>query len=106
MDSVLLQISKHCVELNEARVVVLVKALETGTILLIVDVKKSFICFEERFLIKQHFKFVKRFSELSKYLSDVPNSKTFIYFTKITAATWFTNKIIPISIALISVISP
>ena len=38
--------------------------------------------------------------ELIKKNSDVPKSETLLYFTKITAATWSTNKIIPVSIAL------
>ena len=41
------------------------KALKTGIILLIVDTKKTFMCFEKMSLIKQQqFKFVERFSEL------------------------------------------
>ena len=31
----------------------------------------------------------------------VPKSGPFVYFTKITAAIWFINKIIPVSIALV-----
>ena len=34
-------------------------------------------------------------------LSDVPKSETFLYFSKIAAATWSINKIIPVSISLI-----
>ena len=30
----------------------------------------------------------------------MPKSEALVYFTKITAATWFTNKIIPVSKAL------
>ena len=36
---------------------------------------------------RQQFKFVKRFGELMKNLSDLPKSKTFVYLTNITAAT-------------------
>jgi len=45
---------------------------------------------------------VERFSELiKKNLSDLQKSETFVYFTKITAATWSINKIILVSIALV-----
>ena len=40
-------------------------------------------------------KLMERFSELIKYISDAPKSKTFAYYTKISAPTWFNNKIIP-----------
>ena len=45
-------------------------------------------------------KLMERFSELIKYISDAPKSKTFAYYTKISAATWFINNIIPGSISL------
>ena len=38
---------------------------------------------------------------IKKNLSDVPKSKIFVYFTKITAASWSINKIIPASISLV-----
>ena len=44
---------------------------------------------------------MERFSELMKNLSDMPKSETFVYITKITAATLSINKIIPVSIPLI-----
>ena len=34
-------------------------------------------------------------------LSDVPKSDTFVCFTTITAATWSTNNIVPVSISLL-----
>ena len=40
-------------------------------------------------------------SELIRNISDVPKSKLFVYFTKITAATWSINIIIPVSTALV-----
>ena len=40
-------------------------------------------------------KLMERFSEMIKYISDVPKSKTFGDYTKISAATWFINNIIP-----------
>ena len=43
---------------------------------------------------------MERCSELIKYISDAPKSKTFAYYTKISAATWFINNIIPGSISL------
>ena len=43
---------------------------------------------------------LERFSELIKNISDMPKSETFVYFTKITAATWSINKIITVSRAL------
>ena len=36
------------------------------------------------------------------FLSDVPKSDTFVYFSTITAATWSTNNIVPVSISLLS----
>ena len=79
------------------------KAIETCIILSVVDTK---MCFEKRSLIKQQlplrctrqqFKFVKMFSELA----DVPKSNEFIHFIKIKFTTWSTNKIIPVSMALV-----
>ena len=64
------------------------------------DKKRIFMCFEKRSLIKQQGKFVERFSELMKNLSDMP--KFFVYIAKITVTTWCINNIIPVSIALVS----
>ena len=47
----------------------------------------TLICFEE---------FLEMFIEFSK----VSRSETFVYFTKITAATWYINEIISVYIAL------
>ena len=44
-------------------------------------------------------------SELILNLSDLQKSETFVYFTKITAATWSINNIIPVFIALPAIIS-
>ena len=61
-----------------------VLVIETGIILLIVDIKnRTFMCFEKRSLIK--------------------HGETFVYFTKITGATWCINNIIPVYIALVLV---
>ena len=51
----------------------------------------------------RQLKLADRFRELSKNLSDKPKSKTFVYFTKISAATWSFDKIIPVFIALVEV---
>ena len=68
----------------------------------------TFICFENRSLIKQQlpfsksrqqYKFLERCSELKKkYISDVP-SENFVFLTIITATTLSINEIIPVSIA-------
>ena len=47
----------------------------------------NLICFE---------KILEMFSEFS----NVSRSETFVYFTKITAVTWYINKIISVYIAL------
>ena len=52
-------------------------------------------------MIKQPLiKFLERFSELIKNISDIPKSDNFVYFTKITAVTWSIDEIIPVSMAL------
>ena len=45
---------------------------------------------------------MERFSELIKNLSNAQKAETFIYFTKITVANLSINKIIPVSIALMT----
>ena len=73
-------------------------------------IKRKIMCFEKRSLIKkqlplcctrQKFKFVERFGESIKNLSNMPKSETFVYFTKITAETWSIKKITHVSIALL-----
>ena len=75
--------------------------------LLVVDIKKGS---QKRSLIKQkpllcinrqQLKLEERFTELINNFSDLPKSEIFVYFTKITAATWSINKIIPVSIVLV-----
>ena len=61
--------------------------------------KRPFMCFEKRSLIKQQGKFVEKFSELMKNLSDMPKLETFVFITKI-------HQNIPVSIALVSFIKP
>jgi len=80
------------------------------------DIKKYILCVLEKGLClnnsshcaahQTEVQMVERFSELiKKNLSDLQKSETFVYFTKITAATWSINKIIPVSIALVPSIS-
>jgi len=74
------------------------------------DVKKYILCVLETTapigLHQTEVQMVEWFSELiKKNLSDLQKSETFVYFTKITAATWSINKIIPVSIALVPSIS-
>ena len=69
--------------------------------------QKTSMCFEKgpwsnryRILLelccpRQQFKL--RFSEL---ITNMPKSRTFVYFAKILAATWPINKIIPVDISL------
>jgi len=40
---------------------------------------------------RQQFKSMERFSELIRNISDLPKSKTFVYFIKYTAAAWTIN---------------
>ena len=78
------------------------KAVETGIIFSIAAVKIELLCVWKK--VKQQiplimltwykFKFVEKFSELIKNLSDVPKSDDFVYFTKITAAIWSISEII------------
>ena len=67
--------------------------------------------FEKRSLINQHlplcctsqqFKFVARFSLSIQKLSQLLKSDTFVYFTKVTAATWSIRKSIFVSTALMT----
>ena len=54
---------------------------------------------EKRSLIKQQLPWE------AVQFSERPKSKTFVYFSKITAATWSIDKIIPVYIALTKVTS-
>ena len=107
----LLEKLKKIMDLSRIYLAVKVKVIETGKILSIVDtIKLAFMWVENMSLIKQQlpfcrtrnqFKFLDEFSKLIKYLSDVPKSETFVYFTKRNIDTWSNNRIIPVSIALV-----
>jgi hypothetical protein len=68
------------------------------------------MCFEKMSLIKQQLPFCssstfwKALVYLQKIFQMCQNQRLFVYFTKITADTWYIIKIIPVSIALMEMI--
>ena len=79
-----------------------IKVIETGIILLIMDINKEFLCVLKKgpWSSRQQFRFNESFSKMITIFSVVPKSRIFAYFTKYSPATWCIKNIISVSIAL------
>ena len=77
-----------------------IKAIETG---MVMGIKDNICLFKKGFRSinrSSNLKFLDRFSELIRNLSNLPKSEIFAYFSKILATKWSISNDIPVSIAL------